>query len=69
MLPSTCVTFLVYENMKIWLPHMWGQPHDAPEAPIPVTVKSSGTSITDDAKSAANTVPKLIADQVRKLSR
>lgn len=23
MLPSTCVTFLVYENMKFYLPRMW----------------------------------------------
>lgn len=25
VLPSTCVTFLVYENMKFYLPRMWAQ--------------------------------------------
>jgi len=26
VLPSTCVTFLVYENVKFYLPRFW-QPH------------------------------------------
>lgn len=28
VLPSTCVTFLVYENMKFYLPRMWHDEHD-----------------------------------------
>ena len=31
VLPSTCVTFLVYENMKWYVPRMW---HDARDDPI-----------------------------------
>lgn len=32
VLPSTCVTFLVYENMKFYLPRMW-QGNDFEEQP------------------------------------
>lgn len=28
VLPSTCVTFLVYENMKFYLPRMWDSDED-----------------------------------------
>lgn len=28
VLPSTCVTFLVYENMKYSLPRMWNDGHE-----------------------------------------
>ncbi|EMC96953.1 hypothetical protein BAUCODRAFT_32699 [Baudoinia panamericana UAMH 10762] len=31
VLPSTCVTFLVYENMKHHLPRMWGQEREISE--------------------------------------
>ncbi len=33
VLPSTCVTFLVYENMKFYVPRLW----DADEAVLEAT--------------------------------
>jgi len=49
VLPSTCVTFLVYENMKFYLPRMWDSDShddddDAVAAPVVATRSTTKTT-------------------------